>query len=269
MSAAAQIKSVLIWAFALMVLPACAEQVVFQSTETPPYWSEALPDNGLGGEMLKLLSDAAGVRYSIDYLPVKRFRNSAAIFMVGDPDILIQQKRRAIFPVGFFHSAFFYYNPHHGVIEYRSLRDFRGHTLGVLRGTIEDKEAFVRHGIKVEESDSVESLIRKLKKGRIDLCITVTETTRNTIQRLFPDEQGDFAQVAIPALDRPFAIMIDVENAEGKAIARRYRQVLKKTLRSKEYRAIVENFYGAHRIPVDRDAKLNQFIRYYESTWEN
>lgn len=269
MIAAVQIRSALIWAFALMVFPACAEQIVFQSTETPPYWSESLPDNGLGGEMLKLLSEEAGVQYSIAYLPIKRFRNSDATFIVGDPDMLIQQKRRAIFPVGFFHSAFFYYKPHHDVIEYRSLRDFRGHTLGVLRGTIEDKTDFVRNGIKVEESDSVISLVKKLKKGRVDFCITVAETTRNTIQATFPEEQGDFAQVAIPALDRPFAIMIDVENAEGKIIARRYRQVLEKTLRSIEYRTIVENFYGASRVPVDRAARLNKFIRQYESTWEN
>jgi len=99
--------------------------VVFQSTETPPFWSASLPENGLGGTILHLISDAAGVAYSIEYLPVKRFRHSLATYIVGDPDILINQKHRAIFPIGLFRSAFFYYKPHHEVIEFHSLRDLR------------------------------------------------------------------------------------------------------------------------------------------------
>lgn len=252
----------------LLAVSVRAEPVVFQSTDTPPYWSAQLPGNGLGGEFLQLLSDAAGVTYAIDYLPAKRFRQSVATYMLGDPDILTNQKHRAIFPIGIFHSAFFYYKPRHEVISFHGLRDLQGLTLGVLRGTIEDKEHFVRNGIKVEESDSVESLLRKLKKGRIDLCITVAGTGRYAVQQLFPGEWDNFVQAIIPGLDRPIAIMIDVDDAEGKKIAGRYRQVLDKTLHSKEYRAILEKFYGRNNIPADRQGQLDKFIRYYQSTWD-
>jgi len=60
--------------------------------------------------MLHLLSAAAGVEYSVKYLPVKRYRNSLDTYIVGDPDILINQKRRASFH-RLFSSAFFYYKP--------------------------------------------------------------------------------------------------------------------------------------------------------------
>lgn len=242
--------------------------IVFQSTETPPFWSASLPDNGLGGAMLHLLSDIAGVQYSIEYLPVKRFRLSLGTYIVGDPDILIYKEHRAIFPIGIFRSAFFYYRPHHDVIEFRNLSDLQGHTLGVLRGTLEDKDYFVSNGINVEESDSVESLLRKLRRGRIDFCILVDATGRYTIKRLFPGEEDNFTQVAIPGSVRPIAVMIDVDDPEGRAVATRYRQVLDKTLRSREYHEILENYYGKNHIPADRFEQVKKFERIYANDWE-
>ncbi|MCX7192339.1 MAG: transporter substrate-binding domain-containing protein [Proteobacteria bacterium] len=252
---------------ALCMVSVCAEPLVFQSTDTPPYWSSQLPDNGFGGTVLHLMSENAGVSYTLEYLPVKRYRQSTAPYIVGDPDMLINQKHRAVFPVGIFRSAFFFYKPHHDVIEFHSIRDMKGYTLGVLRGTIEDKASYLANGVNVEESDSVESLLRKLKKGRIDLCITVAGAGSYTIQKLFPQEKDNFVPVLIPGLDRPIAIMIDLDDPEGRGIARRYRQVLDKTLHSQQYQAILENFYGKNNVTADRQAQLNKFIQYYTNTW--
>ena len=264
------------WAAAALLLLAAAgiaraenHPVVFQSTETPPFWSATLPENGLGGAMLHLLSVAAGVPYSIEYLPVKRFRNSVATYIVGDPDILTNQLHRAVFPIGIFRAAFFYYKPHHDVIEFHNLKDLQGHTLGVLRGTLEDKDYFVSNGIKVEESDSVESLLKKLKRGRIDFCILVDATGRYAIKRIFPDEQDDFVQSAIPGSVRPIAIMIDIDVPEGRAVAERYRRVLDKTLRSQAYHEILESYYGKNHIPGDRFEQLKKFAQYYAVDWDN
>ncbi|HCI53533.1 MAG TPA: hypothetical protein DE312_09515 [Gallionella sp.] len=261
------IRCALIGGVSLWAMSSYAEPVVFQSTDTPPYWSAELPDNGVGGAVLKLVSEAAGISYTIDYLPVARYRRSDAPYIVGDPDILINQKPRAIFPIGVFRSAFFYYKPNHDVIAYRSLRDLKGHSMGVLRGTLEDKSRFAKNGIKVEESDSVESLLRKLKRGRIDFCITVAGTGRYTIEQLFPDETDHFVLQMIPGLNRPIAIMIDVESQEGRALAQRYRQVLGKTLHSPKYDALLERFYGRDQIPVNHSEELDQFIRFYASSW--
>jgi len=200
---------------------------------------------------------------------VKRFRNSLATYIVGDPDILTNQKHRAVFPIGIFRSAFFYYKPHHDVIEFHNLKDLQGHTLGVLRGTLEDKDYFVNNGINVEESDSVESLLKKLKRGRIDFCILVDAAGQYTIQQIFSAEQDNFAQVAIPGSIRPVTIMIDVDVPEGRAVAQRYRQVLDKTLRSQEYHEILEKFYGKNNIPADRFEQLKRFEQVYASDWDN
>lgn len=241
--------------------------VVFQSTDTPPYWSASLPENGLGGAMLHLVSAAAGVQYSIEYVPVKRFRHSLAPYIVGDPDLLISPKRLAIFPIGVFHSAFFYYKPHHDAIDFHGLRSLQGYTLGALRGTLDDQDYFVRNGLKVEESDSVVSLLKKLQKGRIDFCILILGAGRYAIQENFPEDRDKFVQAIIPGSARPIAIMIDIAVPEGKAVAQRYRQALGKTLRSREYRDILEEYYGKNKIPGDSFEELHRFERQYANTW--
>jgi polar amino acid transport system substrate-binding protein len=240
-----------------------SDPIVFQSTDTPPFWSPSLPDNGLGGAMLQLLSANAGVQYSIEYLPVKRFRNSQATYIVGDPDILVNQKQRAILPIGIFRSAFFYYKPHQDVIEFHSLKDLQGHTLGVLRGTVEDRDLFIRNRINVEESDSVESLLRKLRRGRIDVCILVDAAGKHVIKQMFPAEQAQFATVEIPGSVRPIALMIDVTDPQARLVAQRYQAVLDQTLDSPQYHDILENFYGKGNIPKDRMEQLKKFEQYY------
>ena len=243
------------------------QSVVFQSTETPPYWSPSLPNNGLGGSILQLVSSSAGIKYSIEYLPVKRFRQSQATYIVGDPALLIKDKNRAIFPIAVFHSVIFYYKPLHEKLELHSLKDLRGYTLGVLRGTLEDKDSFEKAGIKVEESDSDESLLKKLQKGRIDFCILVAGTGWYTIKQLFPGGQESFGGINIPDSARPIAIIIDKDIPEGKAVARRYRQVLDSTLRSQQYQNILEEFYGKDNIPFYRFLQLKNFEKYYSGTW--
>lgn len=260
-------------AVALLLLSGAASSagipVVFQSTETPPYWGPSLQDHGMGGAILDLLSAAAGVQPSIEYLPVKRFRSSDAKFIVGDPDLLVQQKQRAIFPIALFRSAFIYYKPHHDKIDIRDIRDLKGHTLGVLRGTLDDKSYFTRNGIQVEESDSDDALIRKLQRGRIDVCIMLDSTGRYFVNKHFPDNQDDFVQVPIPGSVRPIAIMIDVADPQAKLIAKRYQQIFERTLSSKRYLDILENYYGKGNIPTDHRQQLSKFKQYYSVDLNN
>jgi len=255
--------------FAISINISIAENksIVFQSTETPPYWSPTLLNNGLGGSILQLISSSAKIDYSIEYLPVKRFRQSHAPYLVGDPDLLIDKKNWAIFPIGIFHSVIFYYKPHHNKFEFHSIRDLRGYSLGVLRGTIENKESFDKVGITVEESDSQESLLKKLQKGRIDFCILVAGTGWYTIKQLFPESQTSFGGIEIQNSIRPIAIIIDKDIPEGKAVARRYGQVFDRTLRSQEYQNILDNYYGKGHIPPHRFLHLKYFEKYYSGTW--
>jgi polar amino acid transport system substrate-binding protein len=261
------IKKILIIVLINLTATAYSAPLIFQSTDTPPYWSSELPDNGIGGALLKLFSQAAGIEYSINYLPVTRFRQSLAPSLVGDPDLLLHQKHLAIYPIGTYWMAFFYHKAHHQIIDFKNVSNLKGYTLGVLRGTLEDKEYFVKNKINIDESDTVESLLRKLQRGRIDFCILVEGTGRYNIEKLFPKEKSSFVREIIPSMVRPLTIMIDLDAPEGVAVAERYRQVMTQTMHSPEYRSLIESFYGNSAIPEARQERLRHFIQYYKSTW--
>lgn len=263
------LKLVCLWLCAAGAVRGDEQAIVFQSTDTPPYWTPTLPNDGLGGSVLKLLSENAKVKYSINYLPTQRFRESDSTFILGDPDFLINQKPRAIFPIGIFEIAFFYYKPQHESLVLHGFQDLNGLTLGVLHGTMEDKDFFVRNGIKIEETSSPESLIRMLRSGRIDLCILVAGSGQETIRKLFPDEQDSFALSIIPKLTRPLAIIIDLDKPEGRSIAERYRLVLNSTLRSEKYLDILREYYRSQSIPPDSSYHLERFLKQYASTWKH
>jgi polar amino acid transport system substrate-binding protein len=259
----------LIGLFLALTMPMTAiaesQPITFLSTESPPYWSPSLKDHGIGGATLKLLSEAAGIQYVIDYVPSNRFHLSSAPYMLGDPDFMKSQYQRAIIPIGIFHSSFFFYKPKHGPIEIKSIRDLSGHTLGVLRGSLQDRAAFERQGVRILEGNSEESLLKMLRKGRIDLCILVAGTGVHTINKIFPHDKEAFTQTVIPSLTRPLAIIINTSTPEAKAITHRYRQVLARVLNSEKYRALLQQFYHDE-VVDDRKEQLDKFIQYYAKT---
>lgn len=242
------------------------DTIVFESTETAPFWSETMPGGGMGGEILRLLSEQAGLKYSINYLPIKRFRASSAPYIVGDPGILTTDRHRLVIPIAIFHSAYFYYRPHHDAINIRSLDDLSGHTIGVLRGTIEGREQMLQRQIKLEEADSNESLVRMLKKGRIDVAILVDLAGQHLIETEFPHEQDNFVLHVIPRSVRPLAIMVDQDTANGKDISLRYLQVLHKVQHTQRYHQILQKYYGQDAAAQQAHQELSRLQDYYEST---
>jgi polar amino acid transport system substrate-binding protein len=238
--------------------------VVFQSTETPPYWSPRLPQDGFAGSILHLLSVKAGIPYRIDYLPIKRFRVSESAYLVGDPDLISNAKNRVILPIASYRLAFMYYKPRHPKLAFKGLRALRGYTMGVMRGTVDDMQTFTRNGIKVEESDNHESLIRKLKKGRIDFCIVVEGTGLYTIAKEFPQEIDNFAVNRIANSSHPITLMIDTTLPYGQELATRYRKVWGDTLRSSAYAKLLENYYGINNVPAAYVNELFKFAKTYD-----
>ncbi|MBK9160086.1 MAG: transporter substrate-binding domain-containing protein [Nitrosomonadales bacterium] len=257
--------------FLTLALEAHAQEatVVFDSTETPPIWSASIPGGGLGGELLSLLSKKAGVSYSMRYLPPARYSRSTSPFIVGNPNLLVNERNRAIFPIGHIHLTYFYYRPEHEPSPIRTLADLAGHRLGLLRGTVEDLEAFERLKVKVEQADSVTSLVRMLKKGRIDVAILTELPALHVIQQEFPGAQDDFVRLHVPGASQPIAVMVDLDAPGGRDIAKRYRQALLEYHRSPQYLEIQRKHHdhdpGGARTDSDL---LERLLLLYESTWD-
>jgi polar amino acid transport system substrate-binding protein len=240
------------------------------STETPPYFSPALPGNGYAGKILQLLSEHAGFPVRLEFLPSKRFMRSRAPCIVGDPAMLQHEGRRAIFPLTIYRIAYFYYRPRHATLDINDRRQLAGLRMGVLRGTSSDTRAYTELGLKVEECNDNDTAIRMLQRGRLDFAIMVAGSGREAIHRLFPGKEGQFAEQLIPNSARPIALMIDLDASGGPARAARYRAALERTLGSPRYLALFIDYYGSSEPHILREfrRRLDNFLRFYADTWQ-
>jgi hypothetical protein len=62
--------------------------------------------------------------------------------------------------------------------------------------------------------------------------------------------------------------MVDLEAPDGKVIARRYSQVMKKTLESREYQEIVHKYYGTDAEAAKAQKTVGRLVEFYMSSWD-
>lgn len=253
--------------FGVTVVALAAEQIVeFGSSETPPFWSAHLPENGMAGEILHAMSSEADVKSVIKFIPLKRIRKDLINNHVGNPDNFAGQTFSAIIPIAVFRGAFFYYRPNHTKeIIYRGLDDIKGYRLGVMRGTLIDIPFFDSKGINVEQSNSEDSLLKKLKYGRIDLCSMIKLSGIFKINKLFPKDAGNFVHFEIKGSISPVTIMIDKNYPGGKELGKKYCKGLQIIIENGKYNKIIEKYYGQGNILEDWFMQLEKFEYMYKS----
>lgn len=247
-------------------LPVLAdEQIIeFGSSETPPFWSAHMPDDGMGGEVLHAISQEIGVKSVIKFFPLKRALIYLTSNCVGTPELFPGKDFYAIIPIAVCRLAFFYYKPHYEKeITYRGLDDIRGYTLGVMRGALDDVSFFEKNGINVVQLNSEESMIKMLKNGRIDLCGVIKLSGIYTINKLFPDDAENFSNFEIKGTVTPVAVMIDKHLPGGKELGEKYVNGLKRIIENGKYVEILEKYYGRGEIPQDWFMQLEKFKRIY------
>ncbi len=236
-------------------------EIVFDSTDTPPFWSKRLPADGMCGEILHTIAEQIKVKVHIKYIPVGRiswhYKHGNHL---GNPRFWLgHQQFSAIVPIAMFRTAFFYYRPHLGTIDYKTIHSLKGYTLGVLIGTVDDLSYFEAKGIDLYQSASESLLIKMTKVRRIDLCALAKLTGQTTIRSLFPDEVDQFAHIDFPESVVPIAIMIDSQQPEGKQLGENFRKGLKSIIDSGVYAMILEKYYGKGAIPDDWFEYLDKF----------
>ena len=238
----------------------------FVSSKTPPFWSQTLYQDGLCGEILHQISNEIDVKSVIEYLPTTRMVERIGHNLLGNPEhFLPSHEFIAVIPIAVSRLVFFYYRPRFGKdFTYQRLEGLTGYTIGVMKGSLVDKSFFNSVGIKFEESYSKESLFKKLKLGRIDLCIEIGLSGLLIIKRLFPDEVSNFAPFEIPRSITPITIMINKNCPNGRHLGEKIQKGFRTIINNGKYNAILENYYGRGNIPDDWFELLDRFQKKYD-----
>lgn len=250
--------------------PASAKPVelALYSTDSPPIWSPNLPKMGLGAEILDAVAQEANLSIKIDYLPLKRYEHLTTGNRVGNPSYFIGQEFASVIPLLMTQAGFCYYQPHQPQgNHFHSLMDLNGLTLGVIRGTVADKDEFLNYGVKVEENATLEALFSKLKQKRIDVALVIDTTAYYYINQLFPNEIDNFRFNPLANGETPIAIMLDKNTLDAKELTVKINQALQKIIADGRYYQIIARYnYGKETIPSDWNQRLAQAINQYRAS---
>ena len=240
--------------------------VELDANESPPYWSASMPNDGLCGEIVHALSAAAGVSSHINYKPLSRMIEDDDNNDLGNPDFyMLNQDFAAIIPICLYQASIYYYAPRHkGKISFQRLEDLKGYRIGILSGALVDRTYFEKAGVVFEESYSRESLFKKLKLGRIDLCLVVDLVGYQIISRLFPEHHDDFVAIHLENSTAPLAILLAKDYPQAGAIANKYRQGLNSIIQNGTYQEILTRHYGEEHAQTGWLEKLKHFERLYD-----
>lgn len=181
-------------------LSSWAEDVVLETNESPPFWSQELPYQGMGGEIIQAISSVTGLKTTIHFLPLKRLIERNNNNDLGNPLFFMpKQNFVAIIPIASSHVSFFYYKPlQKKIIGDNFLQDIQHYKIGILDGTFVEDRYFSERNISFETSYSQASLFKKLKHGRVDLVLAVDLGAMWTINQLFSEQAHAFKQIKIP-----------------------------------------------------------------------
>lgn len=241
------------------------DTVRLEANESSPYWSRALPLDGMAGEIVHAISKEAGLISKIEYKPLKRLIEDDANNDLGNPAFYMRnQEFEAIVPIAIYYTSIFYYRERFKEpLRVRSLADLKGYRVGVLKGTIVNMAVFERAGVQFEESYSQESLFKKLKHGRIDLCVVIDLVGQQIIKELFPNELDAFEELKLSGSAAPIAIMVAQNSSNPPLLGERYRAGLRSIIESGRYNEILERYYGRGEVPQNWYLQLKRFQRMY------
>lgn len=240
--------------------------VTLEANESPPFWSKKLPYNGMAGEIVNAISEAAGIESKIVFKPLSRLIEDDTNNDLGNPAFFMDNQDFAdIVPIAFYHASIYYYAPNHkSPLEVKSLDDLKKMKIGVLKGTLVDRLYFKKEGLKFEESYSHESLFKKLKLGRIDMIIEIELVSQQIVKRLFSSEVDNFVSIPLKSSSHPIAIMLAQEYPNAKEIGQVYREGLKEIIQNGTYEDILEKYYAKDRIPNRWFIDLERFNQLYK-----
>jgi polar amino acid transport system substrate-binding protein len=264
------ISLIMVMMFGLIRTTAANEEVVlhFISSETPPFWSRSLYLDGMCGEMLHEISKEIGVKAVIEYQPTARMIEGVGNNLLGNPDLFLSSHDfKVILPIAVSRLAIFYYKPNHKKgINYKRLEDLKGYTIGIMKGSLSNADIsyFREYGIKFEESYSKRSLFKKLKLGRIDLCIVIELSGLLVINRYFPDEAYQFKRFKIQRSITPITVMIANNYPNGERLGKNIKRGLEMVINSGKYYKILEKYYGKENIPNDWYKHLVRYRKMYD-----
>lgn len=169
-----------------------------------PYVGEDLEEYGFTTEIVTRVFAHAGYRTSIAFMPWVRVLRHVAR---GDYDAMYpayfseERSRAYALTEPFAQSPLVLFKRKQNSIAYTCLRDLEGYRIGVVRGYVNSPAFDAAAYLEKEPTNSDESNLRKLYRGRIDLAVVDLYTAQYLLEDCIPE-----AREALEPMDPPLQI---------------------------------------------------------------
>jgi ABC-type amino acid transport substrate-binding protein len=209
---------VLALALVFSVPPGAArERVSLATLEWAPYAGRELPNLGYTSEIVRRAFERAGYDVEITFMPWARVLRRVAR---GASDAMYPAYRSAerartfAFSDPFAWSYLMLYKRAGEEIPYGRLRDLEGYRIGVVRGYVNTPALDRADYLLKEVTDSDESNLRKLLRGRIDLAVIDRHTAEHLLENRLPHGIGRLEPLGPPLQVKPLYLCVSTRIPE-------------------------------------------------------
>lgn len=215
-----------------LALPAGAETIEILTGEWAPYTGKELPGGGVANEIVMQSFLIMGEDPVFVYKPWKRIEKeimegtALCSSAWGSHEY---RKGWSVYSESFIASSSvaFYLRrelPNYDFTGYDDLKQYR---VGGI-GSYYYEEQFKKHGIKMDLSHDLPSLIRKLKLGRIDIFLEDELVGWTMIREVYPNAIHEFDSSTTPATTLPLRLMCSKAHADSERVLEVFAKGLKK-----------------------------------------
>jgi len=177
------------------------EKITFVTGEYPPYSSQKLKNFGFYSEIIMEVCREAKLDCKIDFYPwirAEKLVEAGSVFAAYPYRFNLERRKKYFLSETIFcgRSKLFYYSKKNDrkSFKFEKISDLEKFTIGFLRGA-SYKDVIERNNIHFEESNDDNTLLLKLKSGRIDLAIAEELVFENSIKEIFNKESIDFKKL--------------------------------------------------------------------------
>jgi polar amino acid transport system substrate-binding protein len=232
----------------LALVPCWAQQkLTLASTDYPPYFDHALPEDGTVAALAHAAFKAAGYDITLVFLPWARLMldlergkhdGVVAVWYKAERESFLALSDPVVQTnIGF-------YGRSNARIDVSKLEKLKGQRIGTVRGYANPPN-FDAAALRTEEVTNDIANLRKLDKARIDLALVDKALARHLIKQEWPAGNDGLVWIDPPVQTMPLFIGISRSNPNYRKILSDFNRGLAEIRRNGEYERIV------NRLPLD------------------
>lgn len=224
------------------------EIITFVTGEYPPYVSEKLNNFGFYSEIIMAVCKEADIDCKIDFYPwvrAEKLVESGTVFAAFPYRFNPERRKKYFLSEAIFcgRSKLFYYKESNNRKDFKfdKISDLNKYTIGFLRGA-SYKNVLERNNINFEESNDDNSLLWKLKSGRIDVAIAEELVFENSIKENFNKEIINFKSLINDFEEKNNnGLIVSKQFKNSEIILKKFNNSLKKIKKNGVYNKIIGN----------------------------